>query len=56
MWEISEGDTKLRYTMKLVPPKDPGSIVHPNTIHFKVLFIATLFIASTGTIHHGTIH
>ena len=28
MWEISEGDTKFLYTMKLVPPKDLGSIVH----------------------------
>ena len=32
VWEISEGDTKFIYTMKLVPPKDPGSIVHPGTI------------------------
>ena len=24
MWEISEGDTKILYAMKLVPPKDVG--------------------------------
>jgi hypothetical protein len=28
---ISEGDTKFFYAMKLVPPKDLGSIVHPGT-------------------------
>ena len=33
MWEISEGDTKFIYTMKLVPPKEPRSFVHPGTIH-----------------------
>ena len=30
--EINEGDTKIFYTMKLVPPKDLGSIVHLVTI------------------------
>lgn len=33
VWEFREGYTKLLCTMKLVPPKDPGSIVHPSTIH-----------------------
>ena len=30
---ISDGDTKFFYAMKLVPPKDLGSIAHPDTIH-----------------------
>ena len=33
MWKISEGDTKFLYAMRLVPPKDLGSIVHPGHIH-----------------------
>ena len=35
MWEIGEGDTRLLYAMKLMPPIDLGSIVHPNTIILK---------------------
>ena len=31
--KFNEGNTKFLYAMKLVPPKDPGSIVHPDTIH-----------------------
>ena len=33
MWEFSEGDSKFLYAMKLVPPNDLGSDVHPGTIH-----------------------
>ena len=33
MSEISEGDPKFLYALKLVPPKDLGSIVHPGTVH-----------------------
>ena len=33
MWEISEGDIKFHCAMIIVPPKDKGSIVHPNTSH-----------------------
>ena len=33
MWEISEGDTKFLYTMKSMPPKDLGSIVHLGIFH-----------------------
>ena len=33
MREISEGDAKQIYAIKLVPPKDLGNIVHPNIIH-----------------------
>jgi hypothetical protein len=32
MWEINEGDTKTLHAMKLVPPKDLGSIVHRGII------------------------
>jgi len=32
VWEISEGDIKFLYTMKVMPPKNPGSIVHPKII------------------------
>jgi hypothetical protein len=35
LWEINEGGTNILYAMKLVPPKDLGSIVHPDTIHWK---------------------
>ena len=45
MWEISEGDTKFLYTMRIVPPKDLGSIL--------ALFIASLFTESTGTWHYS---
>jgi hypothetical protein len=31
--EISEGDAKFLHAMKLVSPKDLGSIVHVITIH-----------------------
>ena len=33
MWEISKGDTKVPCAMKLVSPKDRGSIVHHGIIH-----------------------
>ena len=35
MWEISGGDTKYPYAMKLVPPKDLGRNVHVNMNHWK---------------------
>ena len=34
MWEISEGDTRFIYAMKLVTPIDLGSTIHPHTFHF----------------------
>ena len=37
MWEISEGDTKFLYAMKLVPPKDLGNIVHRDIIHYNII-------------------
>ena len=48
MWEISDGDTKFLYTMKLVPPEDLVGIVHNPKI------ILALFIENT--IHNGIIH
>ena len=33
MWEISENETKFLHAMKLVPPKDLGSIVQLDIIH-----------------------
>ena len=42
MWEISEGDNKLLYDVKLVPPKD----LQHNPLN--ILFIVTLFAESTG--------
>ena len=50
VWEIDEGHTKFLHAMKLVPPKDLGSIGHPGNIHWKH-FIEALFTKSTGTIH-----
>ena len=32
---ISEGDTKFLYNMKLMPPKNLGSIVQPDIIPWK---------------------
>ena len=60
MWEISEGRTKFLYAMKLVPPKDLGSNVHPINIHLGIdiqmnfFMMSTLFyfIKSIGTIHN----
>ena len=46
MWGINEGDSMFLYAMKLVPPKDVGSIVQ-----LKILFITTLFIESISIIH-----
>ena len=43
MWEMSEGDPKFLYTMKLVPPKYLGSIVHLNIIYL-FIFILVLVI------------
>jgi hypothetical protein len=37
--------------MKLAPPKYMGSIVHPITIHQKLLIIKTLIIEIHGTWH-----
>jgi hypothetical protein len=33
VWEFNEGDTKFLSIVKLVPPKDLGSIVHLGIIH-----------------------
>jgi hypothetical protein len=52
MWEISEGDTKFLYAIKLATPKDLGSIIHPDSTTLKILLIATLFIESIGTWHY----
>ena len=35
MWEISEGDIKFLYGMKLAPPKDLGTTAHRATIHLE---------------------
>ena len=48
MREISEGDANFVYIIKLVPPKDVESIVHPG-YSLKMFFIETLFI--TNIIH-----
>jgi hypothetical protein len=36
-WELSEGDAKLLFAMKLVSPQDLGSIVHPDIIHINII-------------------
>ena len=53
---ISEGGTNILYAIKLVPPKDLGSIVHPDALHWhhyslKCRHLA-LFIKSVGTWHY----
>ena len=48
MWETSEGDTKFLYAMKLVPPKDLGSTIHPSIVRL-ALFIENI-------VHSNTIH
>ena len=53
-WVISEGDTKFLNAMKLMPPKDPESIVHLGTLHYslKVPTLDMNVLALTfGTIH-----
>jgi hypothetical protein len=56
---INEDDTKFIYAIKLVQPKDLGSIVYPNTWHYswKVPAIGMLVIdtchASTSNWHHS---
>jgi hypothetical protein len=35
VWEISEGDTKFLYAMKLVPPKDLESVVYMNNVNLE---------------------
>ena len=41
--------------MKVVPPKDIGSVVHPNTIIFtKNVILVALCIESTGHVHANT--
>jgi hypothetical protein len=42
---MNEGDTKFLYAMKVGPPKDLGSIVHPGTWHYP------LGVLTPGTIH-----
>ena len=46
MWEISEGDPKFLDDVKLVAPKDLGSIVLPNTLQWTTLFTKVLNIKS----------
>lgn len=58
MWEIIEGDTKLLYTMKLMSPKDLGSICssqHYSLKHYS-LKVQALFILAPFTDKHGFAH
>lgn len=49
MREISEGDARFIYAMKLVPAKDPGGIGHLGHYSLKVwaLFFLALFTDKT---------
>jgi hypothetical protein len=53
VWEISEGNNKILYAMKQVPPKDPESIVHLGTIHSKYYLEQhySMKVLALGTTH-----
>ena len=44
------------FALWLMPPKDLGSILHLNIVHYNFLFVASVFIESINTIHHGIVH
>ena len=48
---MSGGDMKFLYAMKLVPPKDLGSIVHPGTWHYP-LGVLTLGTVTGNHVAH----